>query len=176
MVYGFLSSFLPFASRSSTSLLRYSISRKFSTQSFSHPSATTIRTSPIIRQIHQPTKDNILQILTINDAKSALQVLYQHPEVFWACDTEVADIDVKTQGPIGNGRVICMSIYGGPHINFGNGKGSVLWIENINNSTHLLQEFKPWLEDVKYKKVWHNYGFDRHVLYNEGINCLGFGG
>jgi hypothetical protein len=26
------------------------------------------------------------------------------------------------------------------------------------------------------KKVWHNYGFDRHVLFNEGLNCRGFAG
>lgn len=24
--------------------------------------------------------------------------------------------------------------------------------------------------------MWHNYGFDRHVLYNEGIDALGFAG
>jgi DNA polymerase-1 len=24
--------------------------------------------------------------------------------------------------------------------------------------------------------VWHNYGFDRHVLANMGIACDGFGG
>jgi DNA polymerase I len=24
--------------------------------------------------------------------------------------------------------------------------------------------------------VYHNYGFDRHVLYNHDINALGFGG
>eukprot|EP00954_Amorphochlora_amoebiformis_P016232 1271894-Amorphochlora_amoeboformis.AAC.1 len=25
-------------------------------------------------------------------------------------------------------------------------------------------------------QVWHNYGFDRHVLYNEGIDARGFAG
>jgi V8-like Glu-specific endopeptidase len=25
-------------------------------------------------------------------------------------------------------------------------------------------------------QVWHNYGFDRHVLANMGIHCAGFGG
>lgn len=24
--------------------------------------------------------------------------------------------------------------------------------------------------------MWHNYGFDRHILYNHGINIKGFGG
>jgi len=32
------------------------------------------------------------------------------------------------------------------------------------------------LENEKYLKVWHNYGFDRHVFYNHGINVKGFGG
>lgn len=36
--------------------------------------------------------------------------------------------------------------------------------------------FKEYLEDNKYKKIWHNYGFDRHILNNHGINVSGFGG
>ena len=40
----------------------------------------------------------------------------------------------------------------------------------------LLLEFKGVLESSRIKKVWHNYGFDRHVLYNEGINAMGLGG
>lgn len=24
--------------------------------------------------------------------------------------------------------------------------------------------------------MWHNYGFDRHVLFNEGIDAQGFAG
>lgn len=121
-------------------------------------------------------KDKIKEILTKEDTKEVLKILYQNKDKYWACDTETINIDIKTQGPVGNGKVICMSIYGGPDVDFGDGPGSVLWIENINKSNNLLQEFKPWLENSTYKKVWHNYGFDRHVLYNEGINCLGFGG
>jgi hypothetical protein len=133
-------------------------------------------TSPASSESIWKTKDKILPILTSSDAQAALKVLNQHPDLYWACDTEVANIDVKTQGPVGNGNVICVSIYGGPTVDFGAGPGSVLWIENMNQSTNLLQEFKPWFEDSRFKKVWHNYGFDRHVLFNEGINCLGFGG
>ena len=25
-------------------------------------------------------------------------------------------------------------------------------------------------------KCWHNYGYDRHILANHGIDCVGFGG
>lgn len=80
---------------------------------------------------------------------------------------------------MGNGKVTCLSLYGGPDIDFGPHypKGSAVWIDNIASGAEgLLQRFKAWLEDEKYKKVWHNYSFDRHVMMNEGINCLGFGG
>lgn len=33
-----------------------------------------------------------------------------------------------------------------------------------------------FLESKQAKKVWHNYSFDRHVLYNHGINVQGLGG
>lgn len=37
-------------------------------------------------------------------------------------------------------------------------------------------EFKDYFEDPNYLKVWHNYGFDRHILFNHGIDVQGFGG
>jgi DNA polymerase I-like protein with 3'-5' exonuclease and polymerase domains len=39
----------------------------------------------------------------------------------------------------------------------------------------ILDAFKTFFEDVGAKKAWHNYGFDRHVLANMGIECQGFG-
>ncbi len=96
-----------------------------------------------------------------------MKILEAHPDAIWACDTEVANINLKEVGPVGNGKVICISIYGGDHINFGT--GSTLWIENIGDAAEVLQVFKGWFENPKYKKVWHNYGFDRHVMDNEGI-------
>ena len=54
-----------------------------------------------------------------------------------------------------------------------NDKGSnTLWIENNGQTAGLLQEFKAWFEDGQYKKVWHNYGFDRHVMFNEGMMMM----
>jgi DNA polymerase-1 len=95
----------------------------------------------------------------------------------WACDTEVADINVKKQGPVGNGAVTCISMYGGPDIDFGEGVNrNVLWIDNIDKNQDLIKIFASWFSDETYKKVWHNYGFDRHVMCNEGIDCRGFGG
>lgn len=126
---------------------------------------------------HRDTHDDLItQVLTKSDAKRVLNVLYKYPNAYWACDTETTGLDIKSQGPVGNGAVTCISIYGGPDIDFGDGPGSALWIENIDKSAGLIQEFKQWFEDEKYKKVWHNYGFDRHVMFNEGVDCKGFGG
>ncbi len=98
-------------------------------------------------------------------------------------DTEVADIDVKKVGPIGNGRVICLSVYAGPSVDLGGGPGKALWVDNMDEAEDVLLEFQPFLESTRHRKVWHNYGFDRHVLYNawggkerRKINCMGFAG
>jgi len=123
--------------------------------------------------------DQITHVTTVADAKRVLAVLEspQAEKLIWACDTEVADIDLKTQGPVGNGKVTCVSIFGGPEVDFGEGPGTAVWVENIGGEAEgLLQLFKPWFESNKFKKVWHNYGFDRHVMNNEGIDCKGFFG
>lgn len=121
--------------------------------------------------------DKITVVADKSKARLAVEVL-KTANVIWACDTEVADIDVKKVGPVGNGRVTCISIYGGPCVDFGfgEGPGSALWIDNLGDDTLLRDEFKEWFEDNQYKKVWHNYGFDRHVMYNEGVDCRGFAG
>eukprot|EP01034_Spumella_vulgaris_P022490 gene22490-28618_t len=67
-------------------------------------------------------------------------------------------------------------MYGGKDVDFGDGPGGTLWVENIGEAQDVLQEFKGFFEDPKCLKVWHNYGFDRHVMNNEGINCAGFAG
>ena len=99
-------------------------------------------------------------------------------QVFHACDTEVMEIDLKNVGPVGNGYVTCASIYSGPDFDYGlgDGPGTALWIDNLDDSFGILQEFKEFFEDPEYKTVWHNYGFDRHVMWNEGIDVRGFGG
>jgi hypothetical protein len=114
-------------------------------------------------------------VRTKEEAVRVLNILQNCDEsVFHACDTEVMAIDLKAEGPVGNGYVTCLSIYSGPDIDYGNGPS--LWIDNLDDACGILQLFKPWLEDERFKKVWHNYGFDRHVLWNEGINVQGFGG
>ena len=46
----------------------------------------------------------------------------------------------------------------------------------MGTSEGVLQEFKPYFESTQIKKVWHNYSFDRHILYNHDIDCRGFHG
>jgi hypothetical protein len=90
-----------------------------------------------------------------------------------AWDTEVVGLDLDTQSPVGHGQVICASFYSGPDVDFGS--GPLVWIDNLSDPG-TLQAFKGVLEDPGVRKVWHNYGFDRHVLMNHGINARGFFG
>ena len=46
--------------------------------------------------------------------------------------------------------------------------------EDVNMG--ILEAFRGFFKDEGAKKVWHNYGFDRHVLENMGLECGGFGG
>ena len=96
------------------------------------------------------------------------------PNHIHACDTEVADIDIKEQGPVGNGRVTCLSIFSGPEHDFG--RGPRIWVDNLDGAEGTLECMREFLCDPKVKKVWHNYSFDRHVIYNHGIDAQGFAG
>ena len=40
----------------------------------------------------------------------------------------------------------------------------------------ILREFKGVLEDPAVRKVFHNYGFDRHVIYNHAVDVHGLAG
>ena len=118
-------------------------------------------------------------VRTVSDARKVMAVLMAaDTSIFHACDTEVMEINLSDVGPVGNGYVTCASIYSGPDFDYGlgDGKGTTLWIDNLDDAHGILQEFKPWFESSQFLKVWHNYGFDRHVMWNEGIDCQGFGG
>ncbi|CAM9700305.1 unnamed protein product, partial [Ectocarpus sp. 13 AM-2016] len=116
-------------------------------------------------------------------AREVVQILMDNPDAFYACDTEVSDINLKDHGPVGHGRVTCISIYGGPELDFGEGPGKILWVDNLGAAAGTLEEFLPFFASEKHKKVWHNYGFDRHVMFNspdnreeQRIDCVGFAG
>lgn len=57
------------------------------------------------------------------------QPVSTHPPIMTPTPTptkqQVADLNIKTEGPVGNGKVICFSVYGGPEVDFGHGKGTV---------------------------------------------------
>jgi DNA polymerase I-like protein with 3'-5' exonuclease and polymerase domains len=140
-------------------------------------------TGPNPNLLRCPGLEGVHVVDTVEGAREALQLLMRNKDAWFAVDTEVADIDVKTQGPVENGRVICVSIYAGPDVDIGGGQGKALWVDNMDAAQDVLLEIKPFLESEEHRKVWHNYGFDRHVLYNawEGderrrINCKGFAG
>ena len=117
------------------------------------------------------TPSSVVEGVTIvNDAASAERALetireleVEDPDRIHACDTEVTDIDLKVQSPCGNGKVICASVYAGPDVDFGN--GPKLWIDNLDEAEGTLDLFKDYFQNNRIRKVWHNYGFDRHVLY-----------
>jgi hypothetical protein len=133
------------------------------------------------------------RVETVQQAEELCCRLYANPQAYVACDTEVHDIDVTEEGPVGNGYVICVSLYAGPDVDLGGGPGKAVWVDaTIPN---VLIVLKVWFQDSQYKKVWHNYAFDRyasgfavaivvsvahvrHVLHNPPfeIDCMGLAG
>lgn len=115
-------------------------------------------------------------------AKHVINLLNSHADRFHSWDTETVEIDPKEKSPVGHGRIVCLSCFAGPDIDFGNGPSKIiyfnnlgLFIDNYAECTDLVLLFKDYFENKKFLKVWHNYGFDRHILYNHGINVQGFG-
>lgn len=111
---------------------------------------------------------SVTLVRTVEEAKFALNVLMKNKNRYHAWDTETIDVNIKEESPVGNGKVLCASCFIGPDIDFGNGPR--LFIDNYGESIGLINIFKEYFEDEKYLKVWHNYGFDRHILFNHGIN------
>lgn len=117
---------------------------------------------------------SVTQITTTSEAISAVNTLYKYKDRVHAWDTETIDVNIKEESPVGKGKVICASAFIGPEVNFGS--GPKLFLDNYGKSQGVLNVFKDYFEDPSIYKVWHNYGFDRHILYNHNINVRGFGG
>jgi DNA polymerase-1 len=129
------------------------------------------------KEMRQIIESNMPGVSVANDKESAMRIidlLYKNKHFYHAADTETIDIDVKKQSPVGHGRVICASLYAGPEVDFGNGPR--IYIDNLDSCEGTLDYFKGYFEDEEVMKVWHNYSFDRHVLFNHQINVKGFGG
>jgi DNA polymerase-1 len=123
-----------------------------------------------------PATDDV-PVFEVDDAETAKAVvaalLAMPVDTVHACDTEVADIDIS-KSPIGQGRVTCVSVYSGPLADYGRGPGQALWVDTTDPA--VMEAFRPFLEAEACLKAWHNYGFDRHVLFNHGIDVRGFAG
>ena len=102
-------------------------------------------------------------VRTKEEARKALEVLLQYPNRVHAWDTETIGVEVKKESIIGKGTIICATAFIGPDVDFGNGPR--LFIDNFADCEGLIMEFKEYLEDPKYFKAWHNYGFDRHIFF-----------
>jgi DNA polymerase-1 len=115
-----------------------------------------------------------LGLRSIEDAKRVISILKENGDRIHAWDTETIGIDVKKDTPVGHGQVLCAQVFIGPDIDFGNGPR--VFIDNYADAAGIIMEFKEYFEDEQYLKCWHNYSFDRHILYNHGIDVKGFGG
>lgn len=114
-------------------------------------------------------------VRTAAEARLVLRVLRSLVDGVVACDVESSDIDLGEQSPYGNGRVICLSLYAGPDVDFGNGPR--VWVDTTTGAGETLRELRPFFESASGAgKVWHNYSFDRAQLANHGICARGFAG
>ncbi|CAL5190601.1 unnamed protein product [Lathyrus oleraceus] len=110
-----------------------------------------------------PLAEEVVKMLTVK---------YQH--LIYACDTEVAKIDVKQETPVDHGEITCFSIYGGSEADFGGGK-SCIWVDVLDGGgQEILEKFADFFSNPSIKKVWHNYSFDCHVIENYGFKVSGF--
>jgi DNA polymerase I len=109
-----------------------------------------------------------------SEAIRTVELLYKYKDRVHAWDTETIGVNIKEESPVGKGYAICASAFAGPEVDFG--CGPKLFVDNYGEASGVLDVFKEYFEDPSIYKVWHNYGFDRHILYNHGINVKGFGG
>lgn len=77
--------------------------------------------------------DGVTIVSTREDAERVASVIAKLPSsTYHAWDTEVINIDLSNQSPVGHGTVICASFYSGPNIDYGNGPR--VWIDNYGDS------------------------------------------
>lgn len=124
-------------------------------------------------------KEKIPGVTIVHDKRSAnraLKELHRLQGQPHAWDTEATGVGGIAHGdwrsPVTHGRVLCATCFCGDDADFGNGPR--LLIDNDGPAEGLLQHFKDYFEDVEFKKVFHNYSFDRHLLARQDIQVRGF--
>jgi len=166
------------ASRVLFALRRVHVPRSSHTRGVHNIAAENGSTSPPAAPLPMYDMEGVTIVRTVAQARAVIALVAKLPRsTVHAWDTEVVDIDLDTQSPVGHGRVICASFFSGPDVDYG--AGPRVWIDALpgpGEGGEVLRAFKPLLEDEGVRKVWHNYGFDRHVLGNSGIDVRGFHG
>lgn len=90
-----------------------------------------------------------------------------------AWDTECVGVNVNSQSTVTHGDVICATCFCGDDADFGN--GPKLFVDNAGSAAGLLERFfGSYFKDSSYKKVFHNYAFDAHLLWRQDIKLEGF--
>lgn len=102
-------------------------------------------------------------VRTREDARKAVEILMKYQNRIHAWDTETINVDPTTESVVGKGNIICATAFIGPDVDFGNGPR--LFIDNYADAEGVIMEFKEYMENPKYFKAWHNYGFDRHIFF-----------
>ena len=77
--------------------------------------------------------EDVLVVNSLSEARRVASMLMapNMAELVFACDTEVAEIDVSSQSPCCHGRLICFSVHAGPGTDFsadGSGRPT-LWVD-----------------------------------------------
>mmetsp|Transcript_124829 Transcript_124829/g.296208 ORF Transcript_124829/g.296208 Transcript_124829/m.296208 type:complete len:877 (-) Transcript_124829:87-2717(-) len=107
-------------------------------------------------------------------ADHALSVLKRLGDRVHGWDTETVEVVPGRKGhtPRLMGRVVCATAYCGDDVDFGNGPG--LLVDNMGPAAGLLRrKFQAYFEDSEFKKVFHNYAFDKLMFKREGVSVQG---
>eukprot|EP00435_Cladocopium_sp_Y103_P063986 s561_g25.t1 len=90
----------------------------------------------------------------------------------WDTETTQVNLGQRGQTPCHTGQVVCATAYCGDDVDFGD--GPMLLIDNTGPAAGLIErKFRSYFEDASYKKVFHNYAFDKLMLKREGIAVEG---
>lgn len=131
--------------------------------------------SDLVGAFRRSTQVDGLTIVTDEaSADRALAELRRLGDRVHAWDTETAEVRPGRRGqtPCHTGRVVCATAFCGDDVDFG--QGPMLLVDNVGPAAGLIQrKFHSYFEDSQYKKVFHNYAFDKLMLKREGVTVDG---